>query len=211
MATVSVSAYWLGLLVLGIYHGVNPGMGWPLAAAAQLQDRRALRLVTYLAALVAGHELSIIVVTLVGLLTAGIISPPTLHLVGALTLLVAALVFLAKPAGQHAHLTASPVKPPKVLMWSFVMSTAHGAGLLVFPVLLGIASAAAASGISLSKVVIVGLCLHASAVLIGMTCMVLASRIMLSQRAIAESIERRLALVWPGALILSGAVSVLTR
>ena len=58
------AALWAAILASGVYHGLNPGMGWPLAVAAGLTERRGAAVARTLAPLAAGHLLSIAVVLL---------------------------------------------------------------------------------------------------------------------------------------------------
>lgn len=55
---------WLAVIVSGLYHGLNPGMGWPLAVSAGLMERRPRALVAALGPLAAGHLLAILLVML---------------------------------------------------------------------------------------------------------------------------------------------------
>ena len=58
------AALWAAVLASGVYHGLNPGMGWPLAVAAGLTERRGAAVVRTLAPLAAGHLVSLVVVLL---------------------------------------------------------------------------------------------------------------------------------------------------
>ena len=58
------AALWLAVVASGLYHGVNPGMGWPLAVAAGLMDKSSRALVAALGPLTVGHLLAILVVIL---------------------------------------------------------------------------------------------------------------------------------------------------
>src|ERR1041385_3351062 len=55
---------WLAVIASGLYHGVNPGMGWPLAVSAGLMQRRSSALVAALGPLMAGHLLAMFLVML---------------------------------------------------------------------------------------------------------------------------------------------------
>ena len=58
------AALWLAVVASGLYHGVNPGMGWPLAVSAGLMERRPRALVAALWPLTIGHLLAMLVVIL---------------------------------------------------------------------------------------------------------------------------------------------------
>ena len=55
---------WLALVASGLYHGVNPGMGWPLAVSAGLMERSSPALIAALWPLALGHLLAMLVVIL---------------------------------------------------------------------------------------------------------------------------------------------------
>jgi len=58
------AALWLAVVASGLYHGVNPGMGWPLAVSAGLMERRSRALAAALWPLTIGHLLAMLVVIL---------------------------------------------------------------------------------------------------------------------------------------------------
>src|SRR4051795_4570214 len=55
---------WLAVIASGLYHGVNPGMGWPLAVSAGLMQRSPRALAAALWPLTAGHLLAMLLVIL---------------------------------------------------------------------------------------------------------------------------------------------------
>jgi threonine/homoserine/homoserine lactone efflux protein len=63
-AATTQAALWLAVVVSGIYHGVNPGMGWPLAVSAGLMERRSRALLAAFGPLTAGHLLAMLMVIL---------------------------------------------------------------------------------------------------------------------------------------------------
>lgn len=133
---------WVTLLLLGAVHGLNPGMGWLFAVALglQRQDRRAVW--RALVPLAAGHALAI--GTAVGLAFAlGVVLPPR----PLQWLVAAALLGLgAFHLRGHRHLRWSGagmnVGARDLTIWSFLMASAHGAGLMVLPFVLGAAAPA---------------------------------------------------------------------
>ena len=60
----TAAALWWAVIASGVYHGVNPGMGWPLAVSSALMERRATALPQALAALATGHFLSMTAILL---------------------------------------------------------------------------------------------------------------------------------------------------
>ncbi|MFJ6674644.1 hypothetical protein ACIQMJ_26390 [Actinosynnema sp. NPDC091369] len=126
---------WLGLAALGAYHGVNPAMGWLFAVARGLYDKRTRAVVQALGPIAAGHALSVALV--VGLFTASTVVVDPDHVRwGAAVVLVGFGVFkLAKPR-SHPRWSSFRVSAPALVLWSLLMSTAHGAGLMLLPLLL---------------------------------------------------------------------------
>ncbi|MBV9354493.1 MAG: hypothetical protein JO023_03090, partial [Chloroflexi bacterium] len=128
---------WVSLAVLGAYHGLNPAMGWLFAVALGFQQRSRRAVVGALPFLAFGHEASIaIVVVLVGGAQA-FVSPQAIRPVGAVALIAFGVFKLLKPR-SHPRWVGMRVSAWDLVVWSFLMSTAHGAGLMLFPVLLGL-------------------------------------------------------------------------
>jgi len=129
--------------LLGAYHGLNPAMGWLFAVGLGMQDRDRGSVLRALPPIAAGHELAIALVAalVVGL---GAITDPGPLAVGAAAVLIGFGVFrFAKPRA-HPRWTTMRVTRRELTWWSFLMSSAHGAGLMVAPVLLGGGGAEAA-------------------------------------------------------------------
>jgi hypothetical protein len=126
---------WAALVLLGAYHGINPGMGWLFAVALGLQERRRKSVLQALLPIALGHAASIaVVVAVVGSLEA--IAPPrALRTGGALALIAFGLFKFVKPRA-HPRWVGMRVGGAELAVWSFLMATAHGAGLMLFPVLL---------------------------------------------------------------------------
>jgi hypothetical protein len=134
---VSTTAAWLTLVGLGAYHGVNPAMGWLFAVSRGMQERSRRAVLRSLVPIAIGHEMSI---ALVAALVAGlsvVADSSTLRIVAAAALLCFGAFRFVKP---HAHFrwTSMRVSDRELTLWSFLMSTAHGAGLMVAPVLIGL-------------------------------------------------------------------------
>jgi hypothetical protein len=128
---------WLALAGLGVYHGVNPGMGWLFAVGRGLQERRRRAVLAALLPIAAGHELSIVIVVVLVALTQTLLPPHTVRLAAALVLLGFGLYTLARPR-SHPRGFGMRVGVMGLALWSFLMSSAHGAGLMLAPVLLGL-------------------------------------------------------------------------
>ena len=124
--------------VLGVYHGVNPGMGWVLAVARGMERGRRAAVLGALLPIAVGHEASLLVVVGVLVVFQSLVSPVLLHLVAALLLVTLAVHRLAF-GGAHDRALPAPAAgagAASLAGWSFLLSSAHGAGLLLVPVLL---------------------------------------------------------------------------
>lgn len=134
---LDAAAPWAALIVLGAFHGLNPAMGWLFAVALGFQRKSRAAVVRALFPIALGHEGSIAVaVGLVGSLQF-VVAPETLRVAGA-TLLVAFGVFKLLQPRSHPRWVGMQVSWLDLVVWSFLMSTAHGAGLMLIPVVLGL-------------------------------------------------------------------------
>jgi hypothetical protein len=132
---------WLSLALLGAYHGLNPGMGWLFAVALGLQERRRAAVAQAFTPIVLGHALSVAgVVALVGVAQT-VFTPASLRAVGALALVVFGAYKLVRAA--HPRWVGMRVNFRDLTVWSFLMATAHGAGLMLLPILLKLPAATA--------------------------------------------------------------------
>ena len=132
------------LVVLGAYHGLNPAMGWLFAVCRGMQEGSRRGVLRSLLPIAIGHELALIVVAAVVLLAAEIVDPQALHITAAVVLFSFGIFRFVKPRA-HPRWTKMRVNNRELTLWSFLMSSAHGAGLIIAPVLIGIGSASAAT------------------------------------------------------------------
>jgi len=132
-------------LSLGAYHGANPAMGWLFAVARGLQEGRRSALFQALLPIAVGHAASVILIVSVFSGAEMFTDPSILRPIGAGTLIVFGLYKLVRP-WSHPRWVGMRVSLPELALWSFIMSTAHGAGLMLFPVLLGLPLAAHGEG-----------------------------------------------------------------
>jgi hypothetical protein len=128
---------WVSLAVLGAYHGLNPAMGWLFAVALGFQERSRLAVLRALPFLALGHEASVAVVVLLISGTQAVVSPQLVRPIGAVALIAFGVFKLVKPR-SHPRWVGMRVSSRDLMVWSFLMSTAHGAGLMLFPALLGL-------------------------------------------------------------------------
>ena len=126
---------WLALLGLGAFHGINPGMGWLFAVALGLQERQRSAVWRALPPIAVGHALSVgLIVALVAVMHASI-SYETLRWLAALALVSFGIYRLVR--ARHPRWVGMRVGFRDLTLWSFLMASAHGAGLMLVPVFLG--------------------------------------------------------------------------
>ena len=136
----STSAWlWAAIVASGFYHGINPAMGWPLAVAAGLMDKSARALVAAFVPLSAGHLLAMLVMLLPFALLLALAQWQHQIQIGASLLVIAyGVLRLAYP--RHPRLLAR-IGAAQLTLWSFVVAIAHGAGLMLVPIYLGLCQA----------------------------------------------------------------------
>ena len=124
---------WAALFLLGAYHGINPGMGWLFAVALGMQERTSRAVWRALGPITVGHALAIgVVVALAGLVQA--VLPFRSLKIGVAVILFAFGVYRLL-RHRHPRYGGMQVGFGDLTIWSFLMASAHGAGLMVLPVL----------------------------------------------------------------------------
>lgn len=133
-------APWVALLGFGAYHGLNPGMGWLFALSLGLQQRSARAIWLSLLPIALGHAaaLALVAAVTLALANAQLVSSATLQTVTALGL-VAFGAYKIVNYYRHPRWVGMKVNLRDLTWWSFLMATAHGAGLMIVPSLLAIA------------------------------------------------------------------------
>jgi hypothetical protein len=130
---------WLAVVASGLYHGVNPGMGWPLAVSAGLMQRNSRALVAALWPLSAGHLLAMLLVLLPFALLVALVEWQRQIQSGASLLLIGFGIFRLFNR-RHPRVLAR-IRPTQLGLWSFAVAIAHGAGLMLVPIYLGLCQA----------------------------------------------------------------------
>ena len=136
METMTATALWWAVIFSGIYHGVNPGMGWPLAVSAALFERKKSAMIKASAMLATGHFLAMIVILLPFSMMYFLVNNEREIRMGAGVLVIAMGIYLLINR-RHPKILAR-IHPAKLGLWSFLAATAHGAGLMLVPIYLGI-------------------------------------------------------------------------
>lgn len=127
---------WLAVIASGLYHGVNPGMGWPLAVSAGLMEKSPRALVMALCPLAAGHLLAILVILLPFGLLLGLAEWRREIQIAAAVVVIGFGVFRLLERRHPRSLARIP--PTQLTLWSFSIAIAHGAGLMLVPIYLGL-------------------------------------------------------------------------
>jgi hypothetical protein len=126
---------WGMLAALGAFHGINPGMGWLFAVALGMQERRRRAVIAALVPLGLGHALAVAAAITLAAAAGAVLSA------GALRWIVAAalLMFGVQRIFRHTHPRWASMRVGfnGLTLWSFLMASAHGAGLMVVPIFLG--------------------------------------------------------------------------
>lgn len=125
---------WLALLLLGAGHGINPGMGWLFAVALGMQEGKGRAVWRALPPLALGHGLAIGAVVLLAGAVGMVVPPRTLKWLVAAILLAFGLYRLLR--NRHPRYGGMRVGMRELTIWSCLMASAHGAGLIVLPLVL---------------------------------------------------------------------------
>jgi hypothetical protein len=127
---------WLAVVASGLYHGVNPAMGWPLAVSAGLMERSSRALLAALWPLAAGHLLAMLLMILPFALLIALVEWQRQTQIGAGLLVIGFGIFRLVGRGHPRALARIP--PTQLGLWSFAVAIAHGAGLMLIPIYLGL-------------------------------------------------------------------------
>ncbi|MCB8839956.1 hypothetical protein [Aurantimonas sp. VKM B-3413] len=133
---MTTTALWWAVVASGLYHGVNPGMGWPLAVSAAMFENKRTALVQAIAMLGIGHFLATaLVLAPFALLTALVEWERPIRIVSGI--FVFALGSWVMITRRHPRFLAR-VAPQRLIFWSFLVALAHGAALMLVPIYLGL-------------------------------------------------------------------------
>jgi hypothetical protein len=214
---------WLTLAALGAGHGLNPGMGWLFAVALGMQEGRTRAVWRALSPLALGHALAVGAAVLAAAALGQLLQPEALRwIVGGLLL---GLGVLRLVRHRHPRYGGMCVGFRELTTWSFLMATAHGAGLMVLPFLVGTAGGgspsrlagahamhlAQASLVPMSGPLGVGIwatAMHSAGYLLvtGVIAVVVYRKVGLRM---LRTMWINLDLIWGGALVVTGAVALL--
>jgi hypothetical protein len=210
---------WLSLAFMGAYHGINPAMGWLFAVALGLQERRRSAVLQALWPIALGHAAAIALAVVAVGLAQMLIASERLRLACA-AVLIAFGVYKLVRRNAHPRWVGMRVSFRDLIAWSLLMSTAHGAGLMLVPVLLRFPAAAqaqalragpelAASPAALSLgdgLLAVGVHTVAMLLVMGAIAVVVFEKLGL---AILRRAWVNLDLVWAAALVAAGLITLI--
>ena len=144
-AEIGSTALWL-MLLLGAYHGINPGMGWLFAVALGMQQQKASAVARSLVPIAIGHAAAIGAVVLAAAFLGTALPLAVIRYFVAAVLIGLGVHCLVRH--RHPRWVRMRVGFRDLVVWSFLMASAHGAGLMVLPVLLGSSSVQAADHVT---------------------------------------------------------------
>ena len=202
---------WLLLLALGAFHGLNPGMGWLFALSLGLQQHSERVIWLSLLPIAAGHALAIAVAVVAVILGLRFVSLENLQWITATALLLFG-AYKLRNYYRHPRWVGMKVGVRDLFFWSFLMATAHGAGLMVAPAMLGVAGHhAGAHGEHMALQgwsLLAAVALHTLAMLLVMGLVA-----WLVYRKLGLAVLRRnwinFDLIWAVSLLLVGAIALL--
>ena len=207
---------WVVLALLGAYHGLNPAMGWLFALALGLQEKRRSAVARALLPIAVGHAAAITIAILILYFFQHLF--PLHSLRWPIAAIIFALGIYRLFKASHPRGAGMRVGGGDLFLWSFLMASAHGAGLMVIPVLLGGANnmvhhdMSASQGIELSsKVILASVLVHTSAMLIvaGTLAIVFFELYNKVGLKILRSTWINFDLLWAVALLVAGCIVLL--
>jgi hypothetical protein len=214
MTSEVATTSWATLIALGAFHGINPGMGWLFAVALGMQERRRGAVLRALVPLGAGHGLAVAGSVGIALAIGAVV--PMRELRWPIASVLAVLGVRRLFRHDHPRWVGMRVGMGGLTVWSFLMATAHGAGLMVVPVFVSMTMAGdsghmhhlpAAAGTNVG-VALFATGLHAGSYL-GVTALV---AVLVFEKFGVGLLRRawfNLDLIWAGALLATGALTLL--
>jgi hypothetical protein len=138
------AALWAAVAAVGIYHGLNPAMGWPLAVARGLERKRSADVFASWLPLGVGHLLAMALVLVPFALLTWMLDWSREIRIGAGVLVL--LFGMSQLVLPHRHRWQARIRPTQLALWSFLMASAHGAALMLLPMLMGLCEPSSSAG-----------------------------------------------------------------
>jgi multisubunit Na+/H+ antiporter MnhC subunit len=214
-AGLTSTVFWL-MLLLGAYHGLNPGMGWLFAVALGMQEQKGIAVARSLVPIAVGHAVAIGSVALIAAFLGRTLPLVVIRYFVAAVLVGLGIYCLVRH--QHPRWVRMKVGFRDLTVWSFLMASAHGAGLMVVPVLLGSNTVEAQSRMTgnshvsptaspLAAMLATGVHTVAYLAVTGLIAWVVYRKLGL---ALLRKAWLNFDLVWAAALVATGLVTLLT-
>lgn len=197
-------AAWLAVVLLGAFHGLNPGMGWLFAVSFGLQERDRGALLRALPPIAVGHELAVAPVAVAVAVFSSAVTRAVV--VGVLAAVLTGFGLYLLLRTRHFSWVGMRLSRWELAWWSFLMSTVTGAGLMLTPVLLSAAPSTGPVEIALDGPVELALAaalVHGLAMLITSAVIAVLVYDVVGLR-ILRSAWLNLDRVWAGAFLLAG-------
>lgn len=208
---------WLTLFLLGCYHGLNPGMGWLFAVGLGFQDRSRMAVLRAIVPLALGHLVSVALIVLVAIYAAAALPHRAVHFAAAGILIGFGIYRLVR--ARHVRWVGMRVGFWGLTLWGFLMSSAHGAGLMLLPfVVAGRTNAASGMAMPMPGFQAAHRALYTGWLMVGVHTL----GYVLTATAIALFVYSKIGvrflrtgwvnldLVWAAALILTGLIALVT-
>ena len=209
----------LGLAALGVFHGINPAMGWLFAVSLGLQRQDGWAIVSAVLFIALGHVASLLLVA-AALVLMGYFVPLFWVRIASGVVLFFFGVYKLFLYYRHFRWVGMNVSGRDLVVWSFLMATSHGAGLMLAPIILnleergpgGLADLDHHSGLldltDTASAWGMGLVVHT----LGMLAVMLAIALVVYKKVGLAFLRRgwlNIDLLWAGALIIAGFFTLL--
>jgi hypothetical protein len=206
--TLETAWPWLTFAGLGMFHGLNPAMGWLFAVALGLHRRGRQTVQLALLPIAAGHALSIWLVAAAVMVMGTVVNAAAIRLIAGGVLVVwAAYHWLY--GHRHRVRVGMTVGVAGLVLWSFLMATAHGAGLMLVPALVPLCASMPIIGGGSLLVSLAAVAVHTLAMLTVTGCVALAVHEWLGLAFLRRS-WINFDLLWTGGLVTTGLVLIVT-
>jgi len=196
---------------MGAFHGINPGMGWLFAVALGMQEQRRAGVLRALLPLGAGHALAIAAAVVLAVFAGAL--APIRDLRWAVAGILVALGVSRLIRHRHLRWVGMRVGMGGLTLWSFLMASAHGAGLMVLPVFLAMAMGGAEpSGHSMAASTPVAAIFATFVHAIGYLLVTAAIALLVFEKfglGLLRKMWVNLDLIWAAALIATGILTAL--
>jgi hypothetical protein len=199
---------WLVIAGLGVYHGLNPAMGWLFAVALGLHRKSGEVVLISLVPIALGHAAAV-AVALAAFLMLGLFIDRAVLTWLAAGVLIAWALWHAFYGHRQRLMVGMQTGLVGLLAWSFVMASAHGAGLMIVPALMPLCTSGAAASPALAETTILpalaALGVHTAAMLVTITVISVAVYSWMGVAFLRRG-WINFDLIWIGALLTSGIV-----